>query len=479
MAHLAAGTRFRLAIETQTSAGLFENFVPSVDLVADQIAHFDRRAMACRGTERPAGNGAMCCSNCEVTAPSSVQWPELCTRDEILSQPVEVLLPARLRDRHHAQRAHYQSAAKPRAMNEAGILVGQDKAGRERPIDIMLTPIAHGSERLFMAVIRDMTKQKRMEDELAQHCADLEKSQAALAQQNAVLDAALNNMTHGLAMYDAAGSLIVCNEKFRELYAISDEEPIIGRSWDELLDTFVGKGFVKKNDERSSDWRRVLSNDEKGAVHLDLTDGRTLAITHRQIANGGSVAVHRDVTEHLRAEEEIHRLATHDFLTGLPNRLFLEEVIANLRRARRPSEMLALHYLDLDRFKQVNDSLGHRYGDLLLQAVANRLSHVVRPGDIIARIGGDEFVIVQPGVPNAGAAASLATRIIAKISEPFRLEAMRAHIGVSIGITLCHGKPNLAELLKEADAALYEAKENGKGQACVFSGAEAQERLSA
>lgn len=393
---------------------------------------------------------------------------------EILMQPVELLLPEGMRDQHRAHRANYQSASRTRAMHEAGTLVGKDKSGREVPLDIMLTPITHHAERLVMAVIRDVTKQKRLEAELAQQCRELEQNRSELAEQNAVLDAALNNMTHGLAMFDDAGRLVVCNEKFREIYAIPEEAAIAGATWEEIIGAFVDGSFIKEKDElsRLSNWRQLLIGVQECAVDLDLADGRTIAISLRHTVNGGYVAVHRDITHRLRAEEEIHHLATHDFLTGLPNRLYLEEALGNLRNRPLTANAVALHYLDLDGFKKVNDSLGHHHGDLLLRAVANRLSHIVRPGDIVARIGGDEFVVIQPDVEGEEGAVSLATRIIARLREPFRLKGKQARVGASIGITLSRGRPDLAGLLREADIALYEAKKNGKGRARLYGAPE-------
>lgn len=400
------------------------------------------------------------------------------TQGEILSKPVEILMPVHLRDRHHAHRADYQHAPKTRTMNDSGTFVGRHKAGRELPIDIMLTPVPHGPEPLFMAVIRDMTKQKRMESELTEQCAELKKSEAALSQQNALFDAALNNMTHGLAMFDARGCLLVCNRKFREIYEIPETEHIIGATWDELLGLLLHEGLIRDDDGTAQlrDRRPALRGSKEGSVNLTLTDGRTIAISQRKMKNGGRVSVHRDITDRLRAEAEIHRLATHDFLTGLPNRLFLEQRIAGLRRSRGFGNILALHYLDLDRFKQVNDNFGHRYGDLLLQMVASRLSQIVPPEDIIARLGGDEFIVVQPDLEHEASAIGLAARIIGTISEPFRLNGRRVQIGASVGIAFSSGKPDLADLLRQSDLALYEAKQDGKGLVRVFASTQLADR---
>jgi diguanylate cyclase (GGDEF)-like protein/PAS domain S-box-containing protein len=391
--------------------------------------------------------------------------------EECLGNSVELLMPIHLRERHKAHRADYQRVPRTRAMNEKQTFVGTAKSGRQIPIDIMLTPVPQGSELFFMAVIRDMTKQKRLELELAKQCAELEQSQAALTRQNVLFDTALNNMTHGLVMFDAMGCLLVCNSKFREIYGIPETEHIIGASWDELLALLLQTGLIAEENriQQLRDRRLALRAAKETALKLTLRDGRTIAISHRKMDAGGCVAVHRDITSRLRAEAEIHRLATHDFLTGLPNRLSLEQQTNSLRRARRFGGLLALHYLDLDRFKQVNDNFGHRYGDLLLQSVAARLSQIVPPDDLIARLGGDEFVILQPNVPSETVATGLATRIVADLSEPFRLNGRRVEIGASVGLAFTTGAPLLPELLRQADLALYEAKQDGKGLVRIFA----------
>ncbi len=390
--------------------------------------------------------------------------------DELLSNSVEILMPVHSRDLHRTHRTAFQHAPKPRSMNEGGKFVGRDKAGRELPIDIMLTSIRHGAELLSMAVVRDMTKQKTMEIELAQQCAELKRSQAALSQQNALFDEALNNMTHGLAMFDATGRLLVCNRKFRETYQIPESERMSGLHWNEVVEIHIHRGLINERDRMQlRNQRQVLRTSKEGSVNLTLIDGRTIAISSREMDNGGWVSVHRDVTDRLRSEAEIRHLATHDFLTGLPNRLLLEQRIASLRRSHRSGDILALHYLDLDRFKPVNDNFGHRYGDLLLQMVATRISQIVAPEDITARLGGDEFVVVQPSASDEASAQSLASRLVSALSEPFRLNGKRVQIGASVGIALSSGKPDLANLLRQADLALYEAKQDGKGLVRVFA----------
>src|ERR1039457_1240200 len=200
-----------------------------------------------------------------------------------------------------------------------------------------------------------------------------------------------------------------------------------------------------------------------------LRDGRVISIINQPVAGGGWVATHEDVTEEKRAEELIVHVAHHDALTGLPNRiLFSEQLRQALKRVRR-GERLAVLYIDLDRLKRVNDTLGHPIGDKLLKGVADRLRGCIRDIDTVARLSGDEFAIIQSSIERPSDAAALAKRIRAAIREPIDLNGHQVVVDTSIGISI---SPNdgteLDELLKTADIALYEAKNTGRGTYCFY-----------
>lgn len=169
------------------------------------------------------------------------------------------------------------------------------------------------------------------------------------------------------------------------------------------------------------------------------------------------------------ARTEAQHRALHDPLTGLPNRAGfherLAEAIANLGRGRDPVALLAL---DLDRFKQVNDTLGHEAGDLLLKKVAERLTPLLRDTDMLARLGGDEFAVIQSAIKTVSDAKTLSQRIISRVSEPFDLDGEVARIGVSVGIAVAAAPEDGAELPARADFALYEAKDAGRNQYRLF-----------
>jgi diguanylate cyclase (GGDEF)-like protein len=180
------------------------------------------------------------------------------------------------------------------------------------------------------------------------------------------------------------------------------------------------------------------------------------------------VATHEDITERRRAEAEIMHLARHDALTGLANRMLFTEKLEEANK--RHGDSFAVIMLDLDKFKAVNDTLGHPAGDRLLVQVAERLKSSIRETDVLARLGGDEFAIIQEGGsnPHEGAIA-LALRIINAIAQPFDLNGHQANIGTSIGIALApeHGV-DPEDLLKKADIALYDAKAGGRNDFRLF-----------
>ncbi len=182
------------------------------------------------------------------------------------------------------------------------------------------------------------------------------------------------------------------------------------------------------------------------------------------MAGGGWVATYEDVTERRAAEARLSHTARHDMLTGLPNRLLFSEYMPQaLARARRTGG-LAVLCLDLDRFKAVNDALGHAAGDALLQAVAQRLRDCSRESDLIVRLGGNEFAIVQEAATQPTEATALGRRLVETLAAPFDLDGQPVVIGTSVGIAMSdHGSARPETLLKCADLALYRAKAEGQG----------------
>jgi diguanylate cyclase (GGDEF)-like protein/PAS domain S-box-containing protein len=176
------------------------------------------------------------------------------------------------------------------------------------------------------------------------------------------------------------------------------------------------------------------------------------------------IGIARDITERKQAEEKITHLAFYDYLTDLPNRaLFMDNLEHCVALAKRDGYKVAILFLDLDEFKQVNDTLGHDGGDLLLQEVAQRLKTLIRASDMVARIGGDEFIFVLNKVESGEGAALIANKLIAALSQPFDIKGRQCHVGGSIGISIFpDDSGDSATLVRQADEAMYLAKQAGK-----------------
>ena len=179
----------------------------------------------------------------------------------------------------------------------------------------------------------------------------------------------------------------------------------------------------------------------------------------------------RDVTERKRSEETIRRLAYHDPLTGLPNRLlFTDRLNMAITRAKRNRQYLAVMMLDLDYFKEINDTLGHHMGDRLLHAVGSRLTELLRKGDTIARMGGDEFLILLPEITNVEVTTTIAQKIVESFQSFFVIDNRELHITTSIGIAIYpNASDDVENLIKHADIAMYRAKGSGRNNYQLFT----------
>jgi diguanylate cyclase (GGDEF)-like protein len=291
--------------------------------------------------------------------------------------------------------------------------------------------------------------------------------ESALAGQ---FDTALNNMPHGLCMFAADGRLAVMNHRFSEMMNLSDDLVQRGAGAPDIIAACVSSGSVS-----AASGKMILSEIEGSQARDMMTAdpdparGRSLSWTFQPMANGGAVVLLEDITERRNAEARISHLARYDELTALPNRVnFRDEIGRLLAIPQGATQLSALLFVDLDQFKQVNDTLGHPCGDQLLCAVADRLRAMLRPEDFVARFGGDEFVVFQQNIKSNEEAAGLARRIVDHLSERYKIDNHLVEIGASVGIAMTAPGVSADTLLKNADMALYRAKADGRGTFCFF-----------
>ena len=292
------------------------------------------------------------------------------------------------------------------------------------------------------------------------------RSKDKLRRQKLLLDAALANMSQGLCMFDPDGRIVLFNERYQELTGLS-AAALEGHS---LLDVIKSRVLPGSPEEFVAQVVAAMREGKTNTRVIETTDGRTLRVIEQPRQEGGWVSTLEDITEWQKAQAQISHMARHDALTNLPNRrLFRERLEDALRRITR-GEQVAVFCLDLDRFKEVNDSLGHPVGDELLKEVARRLSECVREGDTVARLGGDEFAIVLVGSElRVAETSALANRLSEAISAPCTIQDHQLIIGATLGISVAPDDgSDPDQLLKNADMALYRAKGDGRGSYRFF-----------
>lgn len=280
------------------------------------------------------------------------------------------------------------------------------------------------------------------------------------------LDIALTNIVQGVSFFDGDQRLIVANRRYREIYGLPPEATDPGTSLAAIVDHCYAaiENLNCTAREHCRTIEAIARAGQRQRYVVEMKDGRTVSVDQQPLAGGGWVATHEDITERRRAEQDIAFLARHDALTGLANRSLLMERIDEARIGVARGGRFAILFLDLDRFKTVNDTLGHAAGDEVLRQVAARLGNLAREGSTIARLGGDEFVILQTGVSTPDDAAKLARRVIRALSIPYAIGGQQVVVGVSVGVDVSgEATYSTDALLRNADMALYMAKAEGRG----------------
>jgi diguanylate cyclase (GGDEF)-like protein len=281
-------------------------------------------------------------------------------------------------------------------------------------------------------------------------------------------------MSQALCMVDAERRLIVCNRRYVELFALPPSLAAPRTPMRDILHALAtdGHGAGELANTIHEVQEALIRDSLPGAFVRERSGGGlSVSVSHQPMPDGGWIATYEDITERRLAEAQIAHMAHHDALSGLPNRiLFRDRLEQEMRRLECQGGWLAVLCLDLDNFKNVNDTLGHPAGDLLLQVVAQRLRGCVRDGEMVARLSGDEFAVLQPTSDQPLAAQALAERLVRALSAPYDIDGHRVMISASVGAALAPADGHDADdLLKKADVALYRAKADGRSCSRFFA----------
>jgi diguanylate cyclase (GGDEF)-like protein/PAS domain S-box-containing protein len=382
--------------------------------------------------------------------------------EEVIGQPITLLMPERYRDLCVAGLHRYLRTGEARVVGGTTELVGLRSDGSEFPIEMSLGETHQDGERLFTGIIRDITERKRFE----------EAHERLSRQHEMVLEAA----GEGIFGLDPHGNVTFVNPAASDLTGWSTQD-LLGRPMHNLVHHTKPDGTPYPSEECP-----IYAAFTTGTTHSRddevfwRKDGTSFPVeyTSTPIFEDGEVAgavvTFRDITERKALKEQLHHQAFHDPLTGLPNRaLFMDRLEHALTHANRRSSKVAVLFADLDNFKVINDSLGHKVGDQLLIAVAERLKTRLRPEDTAARLGGDEFTILVEEIASVDEVVQIAERVAEILQPPIALEGQDVFATVSTGIALnSPTQEEPADLLRHADLAMYRAKYRGKARYEVF-----------
>jgi len=350
--------------------------------------------------------------------------------------------------------------------------------------DLQLSPWfdADGRCTHWVSLLRDITPDMELRD------AFTEAKQAAVTAQER-LWSAIEALPDAFVMFDAEDRMVMCNARYRDLYAESAGVIRPGVTFEEVLRAGLARGQYREAQGREEVWiaeRIARHRDPDGPIEQELPGDRFVRVHEAKMATGEIVGFRVDITELKRQQRAVERharalavameraevTARTDTLTGLANRrgldLHLRALSSEGTGRGMGAEPVAFLHIDLDRFKQINDMLGHAAGDHVLREVAHILRRAVRPGDHVARVGGDEFAIVIEAEDAEAAAWDVAERVIAACREPIWFDGRACHYGASIGIAVAADGVTRSSLMEDADIALYEAKQNGRNRAALY-----------
>ena len=366
--------------------------------------------------------------------------------EEVVGRNVTQLMPSSERKKHEGQLSAYLRGGESRVTGALTKVVGRRKDGSTFPMELMVSEMRIDDVRLFTGVARDVSEIVVQENRLTKLSQALEQSSGIVV------------------ITDTEGNVEYVNSKFTEVTGYAAEE-VIGENPRMFQSGETPRSVYKEL------WATITSGESwTGEIHNRKKNGDSYWVSAMISPVKGPdgkvtnyVGIQEDVTARKRAEKTMRHMAFHDALTGLPNRALLQDRLdVALAQARRGRGKISVMFLDIDRFKLVNDTAGHAQGDELLRGAARRLEGIVRDGDTVARVGGDEFAILLPSIDRASDAADLAQRILEAFREPWVLDGRDVVATVSVGVCLYPDDGDEAEtLLRNADTAMYRAKEFG------------------
>ena len=370
------------------------------------------------------------------------------TQQELEGQPLETLLPERFRSSHLYLRKKYSRNPVNRSMGDGRELFALHKNGHEFPVEVALAPVSAGNNGVVV-MVTDISYRKHAEEELR---------------------LAANVFSNTL------DGILILNEHLKIVKVNAAFERIMGFSGASVLNQPVSmlKAARQKTEDFSTIWTQTNQNGRwQGEVWNRHRDGRViplwLSVTALYRLDGSLekyLVTMYDISEQKSSQERIYYLAHYDVLTSLPNRiLFMDRFAHALDKSKREQQRFALMFIDLDNFKQINDTYGHSYGDQLLCSVAERLKATVRESDTVARLSGDEFLILMENLSEHRAAATLAQKLLSELAIPIVVGETELFVSASIGIACYPDDGDDSEtLLKNGDMAMYKAKEAGRNR---------------
>jgi len=440
-------------------------FNSMAEAIAERTRHLEASEKRTRSIFQSAGEGMLLVSDDGLIRDHNRATGNIFgyTGEQLIGQPLTCLLPEQLSpaERHRLLRSISRTDPDSRTLQRIEI-TGRRHGGEHFPMELNISQVMFGEHTLYLAIIQDISQRKQAEQAIQ------EKQQFLQSVVDGVID-----------------PIMVIGEDYRVIMmnrAARDNVPEQFRDHDQhyCYQVSHNRDTPCSGIEHPCPLKQVMSN-HRAVTLLHVHHSRELGLRRIELdaspyldSSGrlrGIIEVSKDITERLETEEQLRdnevrlsHLAQHDILTGLPNRLLFHDRLEHaMQKARRSGHQVAVLFLDLDRFKNINDGLGHDVGDGLLREVASRLLRVIRDEDTVARLGGDEFVIILEDITDSSSASSVARKCLSALSQKMLIKGIDIFPTVSIGIALFPGDEQSVDgLMKCADAAMYRAKDGGR-----------------